>query len=32
VDLDGALLLEVGGQLHRHVSAEVSLRLMEGDA
>lgn len=32
VDLDGALLLEVGGGLQRHVSAEVSLRLMEGDA
>jgi BirA family biotin operon repressor/biotin-[acetyl-CoA-carboxylase] ligase len=31
VDLDGALLLEVRGQLQRHVSGEVSLRLNEGD-
>jgi BirA family biotin operon repressor/biotin-[acetyl-CoA-carboxylase] ligase len=31
VDRDGALLLEVGGQLQRHVSGEVSLRLNEGD-
>jgi BirA family biotin operon repressor/biotin-[acetyl-CoA-carboxylase] ligase len=32
VDRDGALLLEVGGRLERHVSGEVSLRLNEGDA
>ncbi|HEY3850822.1 MAG TPA: biotin--[acetyl-CoA-carboxylase] ligase [Steroidobacteraceae bacterium] len=32
VDGDGALLLEVGGRLERHVSGEVSLRLNEGDA
>jgi BirA family biotin operon repressor/biotin-[acetyl-CoA-carboxylase] ligase len=32
VDGDGALLLEVGGRLQRHVSGEVSLRLNEGDA
>jgi BirA family transcriptional regulator, biotin operon repressor / biotin---[acetyl-CoA-carboxylase] ligase len=32
VDSNGALLLEVGGQLQRHVSGEVSLRLNEGDA
>lgn len=32
VDLDGALLLEVGGRLQRHASGEVSLRLNEGDA
>jgi BirA family transcriptional regulator, biotin operon repressor / biotin---[acetyl-CoA-carboxylase] ligase len=32
VDLDGALLLEVEGRLQRHVSAEVSLRLNEGDS
>jgi BirA family biotin operon repressor/biotin-[acetyl-CoA-carboxylase] ligase len=31
VDLDGALLLEVGGKLLRQVSGEVSLRLYEGD-
>jgi BirA family biotin operon repressor/biotin-[acetyl-CoA-carboxylase] ligase len=31
VDRDGALLLEVRGQLQRHVSGEVSLRLNEGD-
>ncbi len=31
VDPDGALLLEVRGQLQRHVSGEVSLRLNEGD-
>jgi len=31
VDRDGALLLEVGGQLQRHVSGEVSLRLNEGE-
>ena len=31
VDVDGALLLEDGGQLHRIVSGEVSLRLSEGD-
>ena len=31
VDRDGALLLEVAGQLQRHVSGEVSLRLNEGD-
>jgi BirA family transcriptional regulator, biotin operon repressor / biotin---[acetyl-CoA-carboxylase] ligase len=32
VDVDGALLLESGGRLHRFVSGEVSLRLSEGDA
>jgi BirA family biotin operon repressor/biotin-[acetyl-CoA-carboxylase] ligase len=32
VDVDGALLLEDGGRLHRFVSGEVSLRLSEGDA
>ena len=32
VDRDGALLLEVAGQLVRHVSGDVSLRLNEGDA
>jgi BirA family biotin operon repressor/biotin-[acetyl-CoA-carboxylase] ligase len=32
VDSGGALLLEVGGRLQRHVSGEVSLRLNEGDA
>lgn len=32
VDRDGALLLEVGGRLERHVSGEASLRLNEGDA
>jgi BirA family transcriptional regulator, biotin operon repressor / biotin---[acetyl-CoA-carboxylase] ligase len=32
VDVDGALLLEDGGHLHRFVSGEVSLRLSEGDA
>jgi BirA family transcriptional regulator, biotin operon repressor / biotin---[acetyl-CoA-carboxylase] ligase len=32
VDVDGALLLESGGQLHRFVSGEVSLRLSEGDS
>jgi len=31
VDRDGALLLEVAGRLERHVSGEVSLRLIEGD-
>jgi BirA family biotin operon repressor/biotin-[acetyl-CoA-carboxylase] ligase len=31
VDWDGALLLEVGGRMQRHVSGEVSLRLNEGD-
>lgn len=32
VDVDGALLLEDGGRMHRFVSGEVSLRLSEGDA
>ncbi|HEX4153623.1 MAG TPA: biotin--[acetyl-CoA-carboxylase] ligase [Steroidobacteraceae bacterium] len=32
VDEDGALLLEVGGELQRHVSGEASLRLHEGGA
>ena len=32
VDVDGALLLEDRGRLHRFVSGEVSLRLSEGDA
>jgi BirA family transcriptional regulator, biotin operon repressor / biotin---[acetyl-CoA-carboxylase] ligase len=32
VDTDGALLLEVGGRVQRHVSGEVSLRLNEEDA
>jgi BirA family biotin operon repressor/biotin-[acetyl-CoA-carboxylase] ligase len=32
VDRDGALLLEVAGQLGRHVSGDLSLRLNEGDA
>jgi BirA family transcriptional regulator, biotin operon repressor / biotin---[acetyl-CoA-carboxylase] ligase len=32
VDVDGALLLESGSRLHRFVSGEVSLRVIEGDA
>jgi BirA family transcriptional regulator, biotin operon repressor / biotin---[acetyl-CoA-carboxylase] ligase len=32
VDAHGALLLESGGQMHRFVSGEVSLRTIEGDA
>jgi BirA family biotin operon repressor/biotin-[acetyl-CoA-carboxylase] ligase len=32
VDADGALLLEVGGNVQRHLSGEVSLRLSEGEA
>jgi BirA family transcriptional regulator, biotin operon repressor / biotin---[acetyl-CoA-carboxylase] ligase len=32
VDVEGALLLEDGGRLHRFVSGEVSLRLSEGDS
>jgi len=32
VDVDGALLLEDDGRLHRFVSGEVSLRLSEDDA